>query len=157
MTRCVAGAGNDTERADFVTVVDQSVRLRANMSEAKEWFAGFARVQREIAMQHSGFAGPRDQFRLGQRPCEGVERTDMVEMGMSQSDAGDGIAERARSLQDRVLGAREVCVHQSESIVLTNQKTIEDAEAREAVKIVGFADERHRIGEPSGWAERRWL
>src|SRR3974390_1527717 len=67
----------------------------------------------------------------------------MVEMGVSQGDAGNGGLEGRCSLQDRIRRAREVCVHQCKFAVLANQETIEDSKAREAVKVVGFTHRLH--------------
>jgi hypothetical protein len=137
----VKSTRNEPTRSSSTTVRDGG-RLERRPTAAHLGL-GLVGIEPPLLFDEPELARPQDHLGVGQLGVQGVERADVVAVGVGQRDAHDRQPGRARGLDDRPRVAAQRGVHEREPIVLAHQERVHDAEPIELDEVVADGGRLH--------------
>lgn len=146
MARSVARGGDGEEQADAIAVVESGGGFGFDTHEAEERLAVLVPIERKIPGQQTRFARADGDFDVGKLASQRVERADMIEMSVSEEDALDREIQFLYGSENGIRGAEKVRVDEGGSAAVFDEKTVDQAKAREAVDVFGFLSDFQLAG-----------
>ena len=136
MARGVARCRDHIERADPITVVDGAVwrGLGARIAAA-ELVARLVGIKAHVLGKQPGVAGRDDHLGLGKPLLQGVERADMVGVGVREEDADDRRASSLGGRDDLACRAPDHRVDQGQAVALAYEVSVHKPKPADSIRI----------------------